>query len=311
MRRKLCILVCLMSAVLLLDYATIAQDAQRPASTLYKQRTPSRDGIGKFYMGREISHVMGHQGAEWLERPEREREEMPNRLVELLKLKEGDVVADIGVGTGYIAQRISPKIGDTGTIYGVDIQQEMLDLLDEKMAAAGVQNVKGVLGTITDPKLPPESVDLAIMVDVYHEFSHPYEMMQNICRALKPGGRVVFVEYRAEDPKVPIKRLHKMSELQVIKEATPHPLVWVETLRDLPWQHVIILRRLINFTRRFEDRIDCPKKGGHILHTKACSVSGEGITNEVPKFPQFPVTDNTVYGNIRVRIYFLCSYQFC
>jgi ubiquinone/menaquinone biosynthesis C-methylase UbiE len=219
-------------------------DTTRPERTHYEQRKPSRSGIGKFYMGREISRVMGHQGAEWLERPEREHEEMPNVLVELLKLKEGDVVADIGVGTGYIARRISPKIGETGTLYGVDIQQEMLDLLAEKMAELGITNVKGALGTITDPKLPPESVDLAIMVDVYHEFSHPYEMMQNICRALKTGGRVAFVEYRAEDRSVPIKRLHKMSELQVIKEATPHPLVWVETLDDLPWQHVIIFEKI-------------------------------------------------------------------
>ena len=232
------------SVVLLLSHAINAQNAQRPASTIYKKATPSRDGIGKFYMGREISRVMGHQGAEWLERPEREHEEMPTRLVELLKLKEGDVVADIGVGTGYIARRISPKIGETGTLYGVDIQQEMLDLLAEKMSEVGITNVKGVLGTITDPKLPPESVDLAIMVDVYHEFSHPYEMMQNICRGLKTGGRVVFVEYRAEDRSVPIKRLHKMSELQVIKEATPHPLVWVETFDDLPWQHVIIFEKI-------------------------------------------------------------------
>ena len=244
MRRKLCILACLIGVVFPLNYATTQQDAQRPASTRYEQRTPSRDGIGKFYMGREISHVMGHLAAGWLERPEREREEMPNRLIEMLKLKEGDVVADIGVGTGYIARRISPKIGKTGIVYGVEIQQEMLDILAEKMAEEGITNIKGVLGTITDPRLPPESVDLAIMVDVYHEFSHPYEMMQNICRALKTGGRVVFVEYRAEDPKVPIKPLHKMSELQVIKEATPHPLVWVETLRDLPWQHVIIFQKI-------------------------------------------------------------------
>ena len=153
-------------------------------------------------------------------------------------------MADIGVGTGYIARRISPKIGDIGTVYGVDIQAEMLELLAEKMTEAGITNVKGVLGTITDPKLPPESVDLAIMVDVYHEFSHPYEMMQNICRGLKTGGRIAFVEYRAEDPSVPIKRLHKMSELQVIKEAMPHPLVWVETLSDLPWQHIIIFEKI-------------------------------------------------------------------
>ena len=234
----------IVSVALLVSHAITAENAQRPASTRYEQRTPSRDGIGKFYMGREISRVMGHQGADWLERPEREREEMPNILVNLLNLKAGDVVADIGVGTGYIARRISPKIGETGTIYGVDIQQEMLDLLAEKMSEVGITNVKGVLGTITDPKLPPESVDLAIMVDVYHEFSHPYEMLRNICRGLKTGGRVVFVEYRAEDRSVPIKRLHKMSELQVIKEATPHPLVWVESLDDLPWQHVIIFEKI-------------------------------------------------------------------
>lgn len=219
-------------------------DPSRPVSTLYTQQPRSRDGIGKIYMGREISQVMGHLGAEWLERSEREREEMPNRLIELINFKEGDVVADIGIGTGYISRRISPKIGDTGLIYGIEIQQEMLDILDAKMKEVGITNVKGILGTIENPKLPPNSVDVAIMVDVYHEFSHPYEMMQNICRGMKPGGRVVFVEYRAEDPNVPIKPLHKMSELQVVKEATPHPLVWVETLHELPWQHVIIFEKL-------------------------------------------------------------------
>ena len=252
MLRKFYVFIYIVGVGCLLTYVTMVPRGEsqsetapmRPASTHYEQRTPSRDGIGKIYMGREISQVMGHQGAEWLERPEREREEMPNRLVEMLKLKEGDVVADIGIGTGYIARKISPKIGETGTIYGVEIQQEMLDILAEKMAEEGITNIKGVLGTITDPKLPPNSVDLAIMVDVYHEFSHPYEMMQNICRGLKTGGRVVFVEYRAEDPHVPIKRLHKMSELQVIKEATPHPLSWVETLKDLPWQHVIIFEKI-------------------------------------------------------------------
>ena len=219
-------------------------DSSRPTSTLYTRQPPTRDGIGKIYMGREISQVMGHLGAEWLERPEREIEEMPSRLIKLINFKEGDVVADIGIGTGYIARRISPKIGDTGLIYGVEIQQEMLDILDVNMKEAGITNVKGILGTIEDPKLPPNSVDVAIMVDVYHEFSHPYEMIQNICRGVKPGGRVVFVEYRAEDPNVPIKPLHKMSELQVLKEATPHPLVWVESLDDLPWQHVIIFEKL-------------------------------------------------------------------
>ena len=252
MLRKFYVFICIVGVGCLLTYVTMVPSGEsqsetaptRPASTRYEQRTPSRDGIGKIYMGREISHVMGHLAAGWLERPEREREEMPNRLIEMLKLKEGDVVADIGVGTGYIARRISPKIGKTGIVYGVEIQQEMLDILAEKMAEEGITNIKGILGTITDPKLPPNSVDLVIMVDVYHEFSHPYEMMQNICRGLKTGGRVAFVEYRLEDDNVPIKRLHKMSELQVIKEATPHPLSWVETLDDLPWQHVIIFEKV-------------------------------------------------------------------
>ena len=244
MFKNLYVLVSIIGIVLLLGYATTAENPQRPASTRYEQRPPSRDGIGKIYMGREISEVMGHLAAGWLERPEREREEMPNTLIRLLKLKEGDVVADIGVGTGYIARRMSPKVGKTGTIYGVEIQQEMLDILAKKMAEEGITNIKGVLGTITDPKLPPNSVDLAIMVDVYHEFSHPYEMMQNICSGLKVGGRVVFVEYRLEDDSVPIKRLHKMSELQVVKEMTPHPLSWVATHDDLPWQHVIIFEKV-------------------------------------------------------------------
>ena len=248
---KLCTVV-FVSILLILTYTATSPkgdshsetDSKRPASTRYEQRVASRDGIGKIYMGREISQVMGHLAAGWLERPEREREELPNKLIEMLKLKKGDVVADIGVGTGYIARRISPKIGNEGIIYGVEIQQEMLDILDKTMKEEGITNIKGVLGTITDPKLPANSVDLAIMVDVYHEFSHPYEMMQNICSALKVGGRVAFIEYRLEDPTVPIKRLHKMSELQVVKEMTPHPLSWIETLDGLPWQHVIIFEKV-------------------------------------------------------------------
>ncbi len=244
MCKNIYVMVSIIGMLLLLGYATTADNPQRPTSTRYEQRAPHRDGIGKIYMGREISQVMGHLAAGWLERPEREREEMPNKLIELLNLKEGDIVADIGVGTGYIARRISPKVGNTGIVYGVEIQQEMLDILAEKLVEEGITNIKGVLGTITDPRLPPNSVDLVIMVDVYHEFSHPYQMMQNICSALKVGGRVVFVEYRLEDDNVPIKRLHKMSQLQVMKEATPHPLSWVATHDDLPWQHVIIFEKV-------------------------------------------------------------------
>lgn len=215
-----------------------------PDNPRYTYRTRhSRDGIGKFYMGREIAHVMGHLGAGWLERSSREAEERPQTLIRALKLKAGDKVADIGVGTGYFARRISRVIGPKGTVYGVDIQQEMLDLLKRNLKNVGINNVEGVLGTIQNPNLPANTIDLALMVDVYHEFSHPYEMMQNICKALKTGGRIAFVEYRMEDPNVPIKLLHKMSQLQVLKEATPHPLEWVETISVLPRQHIIIFKK--------------------------------------------------------------------
>jgi len=201
------------------------------------------NGIGKFFMGREIAHVMGHQAADWLERPEREKEERPDLLLPALKLRLGDSVADIGAGTGYYTRRLAKLVGDKGLVYAVEIQQEMLDLLTNKMADLNIRNVKPVLGTITDPKLPNSSLDLIFMVDVYHEFDFPYEMMSNICQALKPAGRVVFVEYRGEDPKVPIKLVHKMTELQVRKEMSLHPLQWLETNEVLPWQHVIIFQR--------------------------------------------------------------------
>src|SRR6267143_2726867 len=144
------------------------------------RRDHDPDGIGKFYLGREIAHVMGHQAADWLERPEREEEEKPGVMLESLKLKPGDAVADIGAGTGYLSWRLAQKVGEKGVVYAVEIQQEMLDLLGTKMAERKVTNVKPVLGTITDPKLPTNAVDLIIMVDVYHEFDYPFEMMQAI-----------------------------------------------------------------------------------------------------------------------------------
>ena len=229
-----------------LDLA-LAQDTNlknQPDPARYEYREiHSRDGIGKFYMGREIAHVMGHQAADWLERPERDEEEKTELLVESLSVKSGEVVADIGAGTGYFSRRLAKKVGHKGKILAVEIQQEMIDLLTNKMAELQITNVKPVLGTISDPKLPPASVDLVLMVDVYHEFSEPHEMMEGICKSLKPGGRVVFVEFRGEDPSVPIKPLHKMTEAQVRKEMSVHPLEWAETIKVLPRQHIIVFRK--------------------------------------------------------------------
>jgi ubiquinone/menaquinone biosynthesis C-methylase UbiE len=201
------------------------------------------NGTGTFYCGREIAQVMGHQAADWLERPEREQEEQPARLLAALKIKPGEALADIGAGTGFYTRRLAKATGDKGVVYAVDIQQEMLDLLTNKLSGENIRNVRPVLGTVSDPKLPRAALDLVLLVDVYHEFDHPYEMLQAICSALKPGGRVVFVEFRGEDPKVPIKLVHKMSAAQVRKEMEAQPLEWVETNEVLPWQHIIVFRR--------------------------------------------------------------------
>lgn len=203
----------------------------------------SADGIGKRYMGREIAAVMGWQGAAWLEREEREREERTDLLVKALDLKPGMVVADIGAGTGYISRRIAPAVAPSGKVLAVDVQPEMVRMLQALAQHERLTNIQPLLGAESDVQLPPDSVDLAIMVDVYHELAFPYEVLASIVLALKPGGRVVFVEYREEDPRVPIKALHKMSEAQVRREAEVHPLVWERTVNRLPWQHMVIFRK--------------------------------------------------------------------
>jgi SAM-dependent methyltransferase len=235
--------------VLLLAWVPFVARAQVP---LGQSETPARyetrkdhdpDGTGKFYMGREIAQVMGHEAAGWLERPERDKEEEPERLLDALKIKPGDVVADMGAGSGYFTFRLAQRVGPRGKVLAVDIQPEMLTLIRQGMKAKKLTNIEPIQGTESDPKLPADAVDLIFMVDVYHEFAYPYEMTVAMTRALKPGGRLVFVEYRLEDPMVWIKPVHKMLERQVRKEMEPHPLTWVETQEFLPSQHVVIFKK--------------------------------------------------------------------
>ncbi|HAB15881.1 MAG TPA: class I SAM-dependent methyltransferase [Verrucomicrobiota bacterium] len=239
---RLCVMVWAFAAGGMFLTGTL-RAVEPPPSPLYETRDGSPDGIGKWFLGREIAHFMSHQGAPWLERPEREDEEKPSQLVVALALKPGEVVADVGAGSGYLSWRMARQVGPTGRVYATDIQSEMLALLQTNMLARGLTNVVSVLGSTTNAALPARTLDLVLMVDVYHEFDHPYEMMQSIVASLKPGGRVVFVEYRGEEKWVPIKPLHKMTEAQVKREMALHPMEWVETLRILPRQHIIIFRR--------------------------------------------------------------------
>lgn len=211
--------------------------------SVYEYRSiHSPDGIGKFYMGREIAQVMGHQGAAWLERPSRVREEQPDRLIAGLKLRSTDVIADIGAGTGYFSFRIAAQV-PAGQVFAVDVQPEMVDILNFLRQEYQINNVEPILGSETNPQLPPASVDLALMVDAYHEFAYPQEMMQNLWATLKPGGRVALVEYRGENPLIPIKGLHKMTQRQVRKEMQAIGLTWQETQEFLPQQHLMIFQR--------------------------------------------------------------------
>jgi SAM-dependent methyltransferase len=216
----------------------------RPAKieNAYTTKPASVDGIGKFFYGREIAKVMGHPAMGWLERNEREREEAPSRAIEALDLRPDAVIADIGAGSGYHSFRIAPKV-PLGTVIAVDIQQEMLDFVANRAKELGVTNVRPHLGTIDDLKLPPASLDAAWMVDAYHEFSHPQEMLASLYQAMKPGGRVFLLEFRAEDPRVPIKPLHKMTEAQARLELESAGFLFISNLRPLPWQHFLVFSR--------------------------------------------------------------------
>ena len=202
----------------------------------------TRDGIGKFYMGREFSKVMGHLGASWLERPKREQEERTDLLVQGLDLKQTDMIADIGAGSGYFSFRIA-KLVPQGKVFAVDISPQMIGIVRSKMAKEKITNVIPIQSTIKQTKLPPNSVDAALIVDAYHEFSHPLEMATSIIDSLKPGGKLILIEYRMEDPSVPIKLLHKMTEKQAKAEMKNAGFKWEKTLSMLPQQHFMIFRK--------------------------------------------------------------------
>ena len=235
------VLRCISVAFLITTSFALAQSAAQ--ADRYSQLPASADGIGKNYMGREISAVMGWQGAAWLERQERHREERTDLLLAALVLQPGIVVADIGAGTGYLSRRMAPAVMPGGKVWAVDVQPEMVSLLQAGAKRSGLAQIEARLSAVDDVKLPASSVDLAVMVDVYHELAYPYEVLASVLKALKPGGRLVFVEYKAEDPRVPIKQLHKMSEAQIKREAAVFPLDWERTVSTLPWQHVVVFRK--------------------------------------------------------------------
>lgn len=223
-----------------------SRDAEPPPAGIahiYTHDAASPDGIGKFFHGREIAKVMGHPAIGWLERGIREQEEAPSRAIEALDLRPNDVIADIGAGSGYYAFRISPKV-PLGKVIAIDIQPEMLDFLRRKSAELSITNVVPHQGNIDDLKLPESSLDAALMVDAYHEFSHPAEMLASLHHALKPGGRVFLLEFRGEDERVPIKPLHKMTEAQARRELEAAGFRFVSNHRNLPWQHFMVFQKV-------------------------------------------------------------------
>ena len=224
-------------AIMVLILPFTACQAQTSSNYEFKNGDPS--GIGKWYKGREIAHVMGYQGMEWLDRPEREQEEKTSKLLKNMNLKPTDIVADIGAGSGYHVFKMAPKVNE-GFVYAVDIQKEMLQAIKTKKQALGQDNIKLVKGTEKNVNLPKNELDKILMVDVYHEFEYPIEMLASIKTALRENGKIYLIEYRAEDLTVPIKRLHKMSQIQAVKEMKAAGFKLIENINNLPWQHCMV-----------------------------------------------------------------------
>jgi ubiquinone/menaquinone biosynthesis C-methylase UbiE len=261
-RLRLCRRLCLSAAAMMaflagadlavawppVPLAQSSPEGQKRGAPNTRQDAPAEKADGqqdgpRSYMGRPIADVMSWQGAEWLFRETRIDEEQPEAMLRALKIPRGATVADVGAGAGYHSVRLARRVGPTGTVLATDVQPEMLEMLRNNAREAGVANIKRILATQSDTKLPVAKVDLILMVDVYHECSHPETMLNGFFTALKPGGRLVLVEFRGEDPEVPIKPEHKMTLKQVRREVEPRGFVFKESLEFLPWQHVIIFEK--------------------------------------------------------------------
>ncbi|ALM09153.1 methyltransferase type 11 [Sediminicola sp. YIK13] len=218
-------------------YQCIGQQKETVPS--YEFKKGDVNGIGKWYLGREIAYVMGYQGMSWLERPEREKEENTTTLLQNMEIQPGDDIADIGAGSGYHVFKMAPMVAN-GQIYAVDIQEEMLAAMQKKKSEKNSSNVSLVKGSEKSVQLPKNSVDKVLLVDVYHEFSYPYEMMLSIKKALRPKGKIYLIEYRGEDPNIPIKEIHKMTQKQAVKEMKALGLELESNMANLPWQHCMV-----------------------------------------------------------------------
>jgi len=226
--------------LIILFFACIDFELHPLLSQDYMFKKPSRDGIGKFYKGREISKVMGHFGAAWLERDSRSVEENPELAVKLLNLKKNMIVADFGAGTGYFTSHLAEQCS---LVFAVDIQPEMIELNKKNMKSKNLKNIEYILNTPKKTKLPINSVDLILLVDVYHELEFPFEVLNDMKKALKPNGLIVLLEFRAEDPRVPIKPLHKMSVSQISKEMNFIGLEMFRNIQKLPRQHMLFFKQ--------------------------------------------------------------------
>ena len=226
----------------ILLFIALLNAATLMAQERYTVKSGDPNGINKWYMGRQIAHVMSHFGIEWLERKEREMEENTSQLLKNLAVQPGTAIADIGAGSGYHSTLLSKMVG-TGKVYAVDVEPEMIAYLKARIKLEGHKSIIPVLSTEQKVSLPANSIDIMLLVDVYHEFSFPYEMTLSMLEALKPGGKLVLVEFRAEDPNVPIKTIHKMGEQQAVKEFKASGFLFEKNLGNLPWQHCLIFRK--------------------------------------------------------------------